>query len=774
MKSLFRRLTQWVLSKDPSYDTRFGVVVGVLLFYVGVIVLFTVDTMTTHREDYQRLTSKLKREDRVITPLRGFIYGERGEMLAASLPRYSLYFDFRDANTRYNVTVNETINGKLKKKIVTRIRLPKDTLLHYFGPNGAAAKFMEQIDPRRTAAQHGQRVIDAYNRCPKDPKARHPRFVAIRDIHYLDYKRMRDSVPFFRLGPNKSCSNFEETPHRNRPYGDRRRGSATIGGVFASDTFRIVNGQRINLRGHGRNGLEERFDSLLAGRPGRGYIQQIQGQSTMVVQQEPVDGADVYTTLDMEMQTVLDYELGKRIVELHAEGGWAAFMEAKTGKIKALSNLHRNGEQVSEDFNHFVMSRQDPGSTFKTVSYMVMLDDGKITPDDMIDTENYDRAHPKPWFYRHDGAQRYIRDDHPVGRVSADGAIEQSSNIAIAKFTVKAYEDDPQRFLNLIYKTGVFEDLHLSEEFYGALPPKKRQHKDGNWSGISLPQISYGYETEIPSMYILNFYNAIANGGRLMRPYIVDHVEKDGRILLQHEPEVINKQICTDKTLQQVRQALEHVVERGTARSEWNNSGDMTRQGAGSRKLRIAGKTGTAQRYDERTRSYNNSGHYVSFVGYFPADDPQYTGIVVMDVRGFHNAGGGYMAGPVFRNVAEQIYAQSCTRKVKEVTPDSANVAQYGMLPTVKRGSEVSTHYVLRHLDLLDASPSLKVRNVELQGVTPGVVPNVVGMGAAEALYMLESAGLRVRIAGTGAVASQSLPAGTSCQRGTTIVITLK
>lgn len=755
--TLLEKIKTW----SPSFGVRFGIVLAMLLIYVAAICVCSFNTMVVDGDKYRALVNNLKKDSVTISQLRGVIYSEQGEMIAASLPQYDVYFDFRVKKETTIRTVTDSVTGK-RHRIRVEL-LPADTMKHYFSATGAAAQYMHKIAPHKSAADHASGMMQAY-------RAGKTRYLALRAVSYLQYKEMKQSAPFFSKNPNHIGMFAEERPHRYRPYGEHRMASSTIGGVFPADTIRILeDGTRMNMKGHGRNGLEQTFDDKLSGEPGLGFIQKIKRSRITIVQQEPEDGADVYTTLDMEMQMLLDSELNKRILELNAAGGWAAVMEVKTGKIKAISNLKRQGDHCTEDYNHFVMDLYDPGSTFKTVSYMVLLDDGQITPETRVNTNNT-VEHPSAWNYH----GKEIRDDHPVGEVTADEAMVQSSNISLAKLTSQAYEKNPQRYLDLIDRTRIFEDLGLNAEFQGAQRPRNRKVGDQTWSKQSLGQISYGYETRIPGMYMLNFYNAIANRGKLMRPYIVDRVVKDGEIIEQHEPEVINSQICKESTLKAIRHALEGVVEHGTAETKWNSNG-VYREGAKSRKLKIAGKTGTAQRY--ANNSYKGNGHYVSFAGYFPADDPQYTCLVVIDARpggNFGLPGGGYMAGPVFRNFAEQIYARSCSRSLSEVTPDSANVAQRGLYPKVKKGPQGITGDVIDDLRLSQHREEMQFHSMELTNTQPGKVPDVVGMGAIDALYMLESVGLRVSIHGRGAVSSQSMPAGSSCTRGQTISITLQ
>lgn len=756
--SLKERIKSW----SPSFSTRFTVILTLLLGYFAAICFCTFKTMVVHGDQYRSLVQNLKKDSVQIGQLRGVIYSENGEMIAASLPKFDVYFDFRVKNEKMTKSIKDPVTGK-RHRVEMQV-LPLDTMQHYFGANSAAAQYMHKIAPHKSAAQHASGMMEAY-------KAGKKRYLALRAVSYLQYKEMRQSAPFFSKNANHIGLFAEERPHRYRPYGEYRMASSTIGGVFPADTLREIDGVKVNLKGHGRNGLEQTYDKYLSGEPGLGFTQKIKRSRVTIVQEEPVDGADIYTTLDMEMQMLLDYELNKRILELRAHGGWAAVMEVKTGKIKAISNLKRNGDYCSEDYNHFVMDLYDPGSTFKTVSYMVLLDDGQITPETRVNTNNTEDHH-SDWNYH----GKSIRDDHPVGEVTANEAMVQSSNISLAKLTTQAYESNPQRYLDLIDQTKIFEDLRLNEEFQGAQRPRNRKVGDANWSKVSLGQISYGYETRIPGMYMLNFYNAIANDGKLMRPYIVDRIVKDGEVIEKHEPEVINSKICKSSTIKAINEALEGVVDRGTAATKWYANGTILREGAKSRKVKIAGKTGTAQRYDHGNYNANN-GHYVSFAGYFPADDPQYTCIVVIDARpggNFGRPGGGYMAGPVFRNFAEQVYARSCSRTLKEIVPDSANLEKHGMYPRAKRGPIGITSDVVGRLKLSGHSEELQCQDVDLSNTQAGKVPNVVGMGAIDALYMLESVGLKVSIRGKGTVTSQSMPAGSSCSRGQTISINLQ
>lgn len=753
-----KRIGQIIVDFFTPYGRRFGLIAVLIAIYVGAILVQTGRTTFVDGHHYRDCVKKL-RDNRITVPqLRGFIYAEGGEMLAGSLPEYDVFLDF------YSTTRPD--------KNTNKINIPLDTILYYFGPGGKGSEVLHRFDPSRSADEHGARIRQAY-------KNRERSFKILSHLPYMEYHHdlRLPSTPYF--GKNKYVNGLktETLAHRYRPYGDTRMASSTIGAVYAKAD---ASGES----GHGRGGLEFAQDSILAGHPGKGIRQKIRNRRTTMVIERPVNGLNLHTTINVEMQQILDGALAKRILELRAHGGWAAIMEVKTGKIRAISNLLRDGEQVIEDHNHLFEDLVDPGSTFKTVSYMIMLDDGKITPDTEVDTHNYPGGPSATFLW----GTKHISDDHPVGKVTADEGMAQSSNICIAKLVTDSYKDNPQKyfdgierigFLNdrvlndsdsvAIKKYGHIRDLDFRREFPKAMAARHRHYDDGRWSGMSLGQIAYGYELQIPGIYMLQFYNAIANGGRMMRPYIIDYIDdEEGNVIEEFEPYTINKRICKSSTLKAVRHALEMVVDHGTASGKYENGREIL-PGAKSKRVAIAGKTGTAQRYNANTGGYSGAGHNVSFAGYFPADDPEYCGIVVIDARpggNFGKPGGGFMAGPVFRSFAEQIYASHGHRKLSELERDTTN----SFFPKVKGGPQEETLYILDKLDLDD----LTFQEVSFKSADPHHVPSVIGMGASDALFLLEKVGLRVSVSGIGTVVSQSIPAGSTLTRGATIQITLR
>ncbi|MBQ0056377.1 MAG: hypothetical protein KBT20_01865 [Bacteroidales bacterium] len=716
-----------------DYNKRIYIIIACLLAYAAIIWYQTWVTLVRDGSEYRKRVEKLKKETEPIEPVRGFIFADGGEMLAGSLPEYDVALDF------YWTTIPE---GPKRIK-----NIPEDTIKKYFGPNGEGSRALANAytDPtknKKSADAWGSEILKAYG---KREKSGHQVF---RALPYLDYKRLRQQ-PYFNKTRYQNGIIAQERAHRYRPYGERRMASATIGTVYTKDQ------DSIRRAGQGLRGIELGYNDYLAGTQGLGYGLKVRGKIENVTITPPVDGANVHTTIDIEMQHILDEELGRRILDLNAAAGWAAFVEVKTGKIRAISNLSRNGSVCVEDYNHLFEDLVDPGSTFKTVSYMVMLDDGKITPETIVDTENNSSNAPHPWvYYKHP-----ISDDHPVGVVTANKAIEQSSNIAVAKLAVAAYDNNPQQYLDGLERIGFLNDRELNDsdraqikqvgylkelafrrEFPGAKAARHRQMSGKSWSKLSLAQISYGYETQIPGIYMLQFYNAIANNGKMLRPYIVDYVEKDGKVLYEQEPTVINKKICKDETLKAVRHALECVVNSGTAAGRPRNHPRGYQEAVKSQRVSIAGKTGTAQRRNEATGGFKGAGHNVSFVGYFPADNPQYCGIVVINTNGsgISAAGGGWMAGPVFKHFAEQVYALRGHRTMKDIAPDT-----------------------IAH------EPHVKAKANTVQAIS-GTMPNVKGMGAADALMMLETAGYtNVKVNGYGKVASVT-------QQNGNVIINLK
>jgi cell division protein FtsI (penicillin-binding protein 3) len=506
-----------------------------------------------------------------------------------------------------------------------------------------------------------------------------------------------------------------------------------------------------------------KYDSLLRGSAGYQVTRRQAGRWVNIPVEPASQGDDVKTTIDLRMQDVVNKALSSELTRTEAAYGTVILMEVKTGQVKAIANLERDAYGIYTErasSNHAVSDLMEPGSTFKTASIMVALEDGVCTLDEWVETGD--------GIYRYGG--RDLRDHNynkgGYGTITVRKAMEESSNIGVAKIILKGYENNPEKYVEGLYRLGLMEDLQI--ELPGAERPKIRKPSDKNryWSKTSLPWMSFGYETQIPPIYTLAFYNAIANDGKMMRPYFVTDIMKDGKSIESFEPTVIKKSICSDKTLEAIRDVLRSVVVNGTGKP------------ANSAFIPIAGKTGTAQVAENG--NYGN-GHAVSFAGYFPADKPEYSCIAVIRRPRKGYPSGGTMSGGVVKAIAEGIYAETTRIVVDKMKVDSAAVltphpkAGLGVVLTdvldefdidVHKG-EVSSPWVLASVE----GDAVKLSNINLHD---GLVPRAIGMGAKDALYLLENAGLRVSLEGKGRVTAQSLQPGQRFNKGQTVRLTLR
>ena len=701
-------------SKNTKLSQRFSIIIIVVIIISCLILYKAGQTVFIDREGWLTKVSQLKVEDKTIDPVRGNIFASDGRLMASSIPQYYVYIDFKADGLR------------------------KDSLMNNMD---ALCKTLAQRFGERTPAGWRAHIMRGYN-----SQSRYYRLIR-RRISYTEKKDFA-TIPFLKYPPHKSGVQMIEMAQRIKPFGSLA--SRTIGDVYGDQS-----------KG-GKNGLELAYDSLLRGTPGIGTRQKLVGRYYTTAQVEPVNGVNITTTIDIDIQDITQTALMNKLAEIEAESGTAVVMEVKTGAIKAISNLGRTSSgQYMETKNYAVSDESEPGSTFKVASMMVALDSGYVHPNDSVDTG--------PGYYFYKGARMT---DHNINHggyhtISAAQTIWYSSNIGVAKIILKGYENNPSAYVEALYRIGLNEPFDL--DIPGAGRPKIRHPKDQNryWSKTSLSWMSFGYETQIPPIYTLAFYNAIANDGCMVKPYFVKSISKEGTVIKQMETQVIRNQICKESTLKEIRQMLLDVVEQGTGKP------------VKSERLKIAGKTGTAQ-ISRGKAGYRSGGvsHQVSFCGYFPADHPIYSCIVVIRNPRIGYASGGTMAGGVFKHIAECTYAQSCTLPIERDT-----VTQY--LPMVKSGNYKAITYVLsklqlpcedKHKDWDWATTSSAGTNISLKEFTlkENIVPSVKGMGAKDAVYLLENMGLRVHLSGMGKVSTQSKPAGQRFRKGETIALYLK
>jgi cell division protein FtsI (penicillin-binding protein 3) len=474
---------------------------------------------------------------------------------------------------------------------------------------------------------------------------------------------------------------------------------------------------------------------------------------------EPQNGEDIITTLDINLQDLTESALQKELIHDSADHGCAVVMETKTGYIKAIANVGRFAGNYDEVYNYAVGESTEPGSTFKLASFLVGLEDGKIDLDQLVNCGNGE--------VNYHGA--IVKDSHRgTGTITARQVFEKSSNVGTSKLIVAGYSDDPQRYIDGLYKLCINKPLHL--QIGGEGNPYIKNTSDKFWSALSLPFMSFGYEVALTPMQLLTLYNAVANNGKMVRPLFVREIRKNGQIVQSFPPEVIKASITSPETLLKVKSLLEGVVDHGTA------------AGIKNPVYKIAGKTGTAQ-LAQNNKGYNKGTKAVkykgSFIGYFPAENPQYTIIVVINNPTKGKYYGGAIAAPVFKEIADRIYAN--LQNVKNPPPrDTTQIP----IPFVHAGSRKDIEEVYSYLKIpvkqmnntvAWAMPAMDSLSVKLYPapIYSGTMPNVTGMGIKDAVFLLEQLGLKVIVNGKGTVIRQSIEPGRNYRKGSNVVIDL-
>ena len=708
-------------------------VVVLLLGLVAVGILFrTFDTAFVERDKWMKVAESQKRPNRLVLPGRGNIYSSDGKLMATSVPRYYMYIDFKaDAYTpAKDAKYNWLDTFKTSKKD---------------GVDSLAFYLSRKLKDRTPAGYKAYLLKGLSGKSRQFP-------IYAGKVSYSDLKEIR-KFPFLRLGRYKSGFYTKEMVQRQKPFGTLA--SRPIGDIYGE----IEEGGTTK----GKNGLELQYDSLLRGQAGLSSVRRVGGGWTNVIEVDPVDGMDIRTTIDINIQDITEKSLVDKLKAIDAESGTAVVMEVETGEIKAITNMGRIREGVyGETKNHAVADEIEPGSTFKVASIMVALEDGLCNPGDTVDVGN--------GIYMYKGARMT---DHNMnkggyGRISVEQAIWYSSNIGVAKTILKGYSDNPTKFVEGLYRIGMNADLRL--EIPGAGRAKIRRPDDTTryWSKTTLPWMSFGYETQVPPINTLAFFNAIANDGKMVRPMFTKEILHNGKTVQSFSTEVINSSICSDHTLALIKDMLLGVVEKGTGKAVHSDI------------VRIAGKTGTAQITDARSRE----GRYYlgSMVAYFPADAPRYTVLTTIETRA--QAGkayyGGPLAGPVVKRMVDYIFNRGRDWYGRV---DDGGPRRY---PDRMKGGDIAQ--VRRVADRLSPRASFESRtgwgrvavdslsNVVITSLPGdrGVMPDVRGMGLKDALFVLESRGLKVRFSGRGAVTQQSITAGARIAPGTAVVITLK
>ncbi len=562
-------------------------------------------------------------------------------------------------------------------------------------------------------------------------------------VKYQDKKEM-SKWPIFRQGRNNGGVIFEKIDRRYRPFS--YLGYRTVG--FINDN-------------NDGAGLEYSFNKYLAGQDGRALYQKMAGGAWRplhaATDTRPVEGYDIHTTINVNIQDVTESALLYALKSHDADHGCAIVMEVGTGEIKAISNLTKNEKfgDYREVFNYAVQGLTDPGSTFKLASIMALLEDSKLKLSDSMDTG--------------DGAYKFynqtMRDHKPggYGTISVREAFEISSNIAISKLIVSQFGSNPQKYIDYINAFGLSQPLGF--QMLGEGIPRIKNPSDKSWSGITLPWMSIGYEVELTPLQILAFYNAVANDGKLIRPIIVKSISQAEKNVQHIRAETLKRKICSSKTLGEVRMLLEGVVENGTAKNIKNSY------------YKIAGKTGTAQKIvnGRYTRKYSTS-----FVGYFPAEKPRYSCIIIVDSpKGFQQYGSN-VAAPAFKEIADKIY--SLDLDLHDPFYAQKNEDD-GILPVIRAGYREDLEKICDELGIPNQSETnyewvkaTRKDNAVLwttDEIAPEIIPDLSGMTLRDAIFLLENQGISVSHHGNGRVVSQSVTPGKKITKGSTITLRL-
>jgi len=676
---------------------RSGIVyVAIALFAAAIIVRILILQYVQHGK-WADMSEKYVFKTSEVAANRGDILADDGRLLASSVPYFTIYMDTRSSGMSSS-TWSDGINGLCTG------------LSRLVGEHSAAGW--------KTVITLARRRGDRY-------------FLIKRKVDYETLKKLKE-LPIFREGQFRGGMVAQVENRRILPNNDLA--ARTIG--------------YLNMGSEGTEvGIEGAFDKELAGRNGIAVKQRLIGGDWIIVEDassvESKDGNDITTTIDIDLQDVATSALMNQLRKHDAHHGCAVLMEVETGDIKAIANLEQGSDGgYHETYNYALAESTEPGSTFKLAAIMAALEDGVIDTGDIVDTGNGSVK-----FYN-----KIIRDtkEEGYGKISVRQVFEKSSNVGLSKIIYEHYKDRPKDFVDRLYAMKLNQKLDL--QLQGEGEPLIRYPGDKLWSGLSLPMMSHGYEVQMTPLQVLTFYNAVANGGKMVKPRFVTSVLRNGTTIKRYDPEVIINSIASRSTIRKVKSMMEGVVEYGTATNLKNAN------------YKIAGKTGTAQIAKDK-RGYRQDArisYQASFAGYFPAENPLYSCIVVVNAPSNGVYYGNIVAGTVFREISDRVYSTRFYRDYraenkKDVKPSA---------PEAGNGYRDDIDEVLRNLDVRyrrtssenwvatrESGDTIRLSPVKLH---EGLVPDVRGMSLRDAVYLLENSGLRVRYNGKGRVLRQS------------------
>jgi len=652
---------------------------------------------------------------------RGTIYSEDGQMLSTSIPIFDIYMDMEADGLREK-------NGKRFKENIDSFSM---ALSDYFGDKSSAG----------------------YKRDLQLAYKKNDRYYPLRKkLSFEDYKAFR-GFPLARLGRNKSGVIVEVNSKRLTPF--QLLANRTVG--LSRDYFASKGKvKKMNV------GLEKSYDSLLTGQKGQRLVRFIAGGVAVPVEGykvEPENGKDVVTTLDVNIQDITEAALMKMMLQSESLYGTAIVMETKTGKIKAIANLGRQKDGSYWEDDNYALRVTEPGSTIKLLTLLSVLEKGSSSLTDLIEVGSAGQMQVGPRIVNE--AERM-----PKPMLTVEECFAHSSNVGMSKVAYKAFANNPKEFKEYIHHFHL--DMPSGIDLKDVPKPRMAPLDNKNGGLMNMITMSFGYAIQVSPLHTLTLYNAIANNGKMVKPYLVNSIQTDGNVIEQFQTTVLEEKICKPEVINAAKECMKAVVEIGTGKPAFENM-----------PFAVAGKTGTAHVADGNIK-YNDGVYQATFVGYFPADQPQYTCIVVIRTKPHaYLHYGGQLAAPVFREIATKLYAMYVEKKdatnyviVKDssayfyagYTKDIKNV--FSKLNVSYKDSAAQNNWT--HVYAQDAIPVIKGTLIQQK-----IMPNIKGMGLKDALYLLENIGVKVVSKGRGKIINQSIPAGTPLTKGFTVFVEL-
>lgn len=673
----------------------------------GAIILSVVRVQYAQGEHWRAVGDSLHVRYQLIPAVRGSIYSDDGSLLATSVPIYKISLDFDVIHNNHKDSF-----GRYKNQL---------------------ARNLSRLLKNRTEAEYLQLLEEGY-------RTRDKYVTIIRNASFIQTKELQ-TWPIFSSGRYVGGVFLEERTIRKKPYyGLMRR---TIGYINEN---------------HKGAGIEASYDDILAGADGRLVVRKRVGGGYRPVDNDmkisAQDGKDVFTTVDIHLQDLVHEALSRGILANEAEYGTAILLDVKTGAIKAIANIDNTADGLQERFNHAIGTGFEPGSTAKLVSAIAALDNNDVDIDDSVDV-----YHGKYKFFKNDSIEDSGHTH--VQRMTYQQVIENSSNVGVSTVAFNGFRKDAEDFIAYYDKLQLMEPLQTGIKGE-VVPTILRPGKQG-WSGMAIPSISIGYSLKTSPLHIAMLYNAVANNGVMMRPYIISGTGTFGKVEQAYDPYVSNNRICKESTLRDVKIMLEGVVQHGTASKQLK---DLPFQ--------IAGKTGTSRISDDAegyTKDYHSS-----FVGYFPVDNPKYTLMVLISRPSKGRIYGSTVAVPVFKEIAQKIYANAVHKRV--IQTDSNIIPQlisgpYKAVKKTCRRLDIPYDTEARNRDYVSLRPAGEQLSGAPISFTDNTMPDVTGFGLANCLYLFENKGYKIKHVGYGKVFKQSPLPGTKLAKGRTIYLDL-